>query len=174
MNADSVPERRLGGVQSLHRVTPVHSGPAPYPPGMPRVCTRRMLIHDIDAAGIAFTGRLVTIALEALETGLSDVGMDFAAMLREKKFGVPLVHIEADFKRPFRHGERVDIDLWCIEIKEHSYTCRIDLLPASGTMVAASLSFTAAVIEMATFTSVPMPEHFRVALQRLAPPPLRA
>jgi 4-hydroxybenzoyl-CoA thioesterase len=137
---------------------------------MPRVCTRRMLINDIDAAGIAYTGRLVTIALEALETGLADVGLDFAAMLREKRFGAPLVHIEADFKRPFRHGEHVDIDLWCIGISERSYTCRIDLLPAGGTLVAASLSFTAAVIEMATFTSVPVPDYFRAALERLSPP----
>lgn len=136
---------------------------------MPRVCTRRMLINDIDAAGIAYTGRLVTIALEALETGLAEAGMDFAAMLREKRFGVPLVHVEADFKRPFRHGERVDIDLWCTEIGAHSYTCRVDLLPAGGTLVAASLRFTAAVIEMATFTSVPVPDHFRIALERLAP-----
>lgn len=137
---------------------------------MPRVCTRRMLINDIDAAGIAYTGRLVTIALEALESGLADAGMDFAAMLREKRYGVPLVHVEADFKRPFRHGERVDIDLWCTGIKTHSYTCRVDLLPAGGTLVAASLRFTAAVIEMATFTSVEVPPHMRLALERLAPP----
>ena len=137
---------------------------------MARVRTHRMLINDIDAAGIAYTGRLVTIAMEALELGLAQVGMDFAAMLREQRFGVPLVHIEADFKRPFRHGELVDLDLWCDEIGARSYTCRIDLLPAGGTMVAASLRFTSAVIDLASFQAVAMPEAFRAALQRLAPP----
>lgn len=138
---------------------------------MPRVASRRLLIHDIDAAGIAFTGRLVTIALDALELGLSQAGLDFAAMLREGRYGVPLVHIEADFKRPFRHGDHVDIDLCCTEIGERSYTCRVDLLPAGGGAPAARLSFTAAVIEMATFRPTTVPEAFRAALLRLAPAP---
>ncbi len=135
---------------------------------MPRVCTRRMLINDIDAAGIAYTGRLVDIGLEALEEGLAAVGMDFATMIREGHLGTPLVRVEADFKRPFRHGERVDVDLWCDEVGERSYTCRVELLPSGGTVVAASLRFTAAVIDMASFTPVAVPAAFRAALGKLS------
>jgi 1,4-dihydroxy-2-naphthoyl-CoA hydrolase len=134
-----------------------------------RVCTRHLLIHDIDAAGIAFTGRLVTIALEALESGLSQVGMDFAAMIRAKRYGVPLVHIEGDFKRPLRHGDAVDIELVCEEVGARSYTCRVDLVPAGGTAPAASLRFKAAVIDMHTFKAIDMPAEFAAALARLSP-----
>jgi acyl-CoA thioesterase FadM len=137
---------------------------------MPRITTRRMQLNDIDAAGIAFTGRLVTIAMEVLEEGLAKAGLDFATMIREGRYGVPMVHIEADFKRPFRHGDLVDVDLWCDAIGDRSYTCRIELLPAGTRAVSTSLHFTAAVIDMATFKSVAVPEAFRAALTTLIPP----
>jgi acyl-CoA thioesterase FadM len=129
-----------------------------------------MLINDIDAAGIAYTGRLVTIALEALEEGLARTGLDFASMLREGRLGVPLVHISADFKSPFRHGDQVDIDLCCEDIGERSYTCRVDLLPAGRSDAAASLRFTAAVIDMTTFKATAVPPAIRAALERISPP----
>lgn len=137
---------------------------------MPRIATRRMLINDIDAAGIAYTGRLITIAMETLEEGLAKAGLDFAAILREGRFGLPLVHVEADFTAPFRHGDVVDIDLWCDGISDRSYTCRIELRQSGGDAVAATLRFTAAVIDLATFRSVAVPAPFRAALETLLRP----
>lgn len=137
---------------------------------MPRVSSRRMLLSDIDSAGIAYTGRLITIAMETLELGLAQAGLDFAAIIREGRFGVPLVHVEADFKRPFRHGDIVDLHLCCDEIGTRSYTCRVELRPEGGATASATLRFTAAVIDMASFTSVPVPDAFRAALTTLIPP----
>lgn len=132
---------------------------------------RRMQINDIDAAGIAFTGRLVTIAMEGMEEGLARLGMDFAAILREGRYGFPIVHLEADFRRPFRHGDRVDVRIACDGIGERSYTIRVELRPAGGAAPSATLRFTAAVIDTATFTAVAVPESFRAALTSLLEAP---
>lgn len=137
---------------------------------MPRVTTRRMLINDIDAAGIAYTGRLLTIGLEAMEQGMHQAGLDFAALLREGRYGMPLVHVEADFRRPFRHGDEVGVDLWCDEIGTRSYTLRVELVPTGGTQPSASLRFTSAVVDLTTFSSVPVPDSFRAALTALLRP----
>lgn len=131
-----------------------------------RVASRRLALADIDAAGIAFSGRLVTIALEALEAGLSRAGLDFATVIRDGRFGVPLVHLEADFRRPLRHGDAVELDLVCERIGEHSYTCRVDLVPADGA-VAASVRFVAAVVDLTTFRPCAVPAAYRAALERL-------
>jgi 1,4-dihydroxy-2-naphthoyl-CoA hydrolase len=132
-----------------------------------RVCDRRLLIHDIDAAGIAFTGRLVTIAIEVLEQGLGLAGIDVAAVLRERRWAAPLVHLEADFKRPLRHGDAIACDLVCETIGERSYTCRIDLTPAGAAEPAASVRVVAAVIDPVGFQAVAVPPGLRAALERL-------
>ncbi len=132
-----------------------------------RVCDRRLLIHDIDAAGIAFTGRLVTIAIEVLEQGLGLAGIEVAAVLREGRWAAPLVHLEADFKRPLRHGDVVGCDLVCETIGERSYTCRIDLRPAGAVEPAASVRIVSAVIDARSFSAVPVPAELRAALERL-------
>ena len=137
---------------------------------MPLVCRRRMCIGDIDAAGIAFTGRLVAIALDALEQGLAAAGLDFAAMLREGRFGVPLVHIEADFAAPMRHGEEVACHLACETVGTSSYACRVELRRDGLDRPAATLRFTAACVDLATLRPTPLPEVYRAALARLTAP----
>lgn len=134
---------------------------------MALVITRRMQINDIDAAGIAFTGRLVTIAMEGMEEGLARSGMDFAAIIRAGSFGFPIVHLEADFKRPFRHGDTVDVRISCDGIGDRSYVIKAELRPTGSETPSATLRFTAAVIDMATFKATAVPDAFRSALTAL-------
>ena len=136
---------------------------------MPRVCTRRILIGDVDSAGIAFTGRLVAIAMEVLEQGLAAAGLDWAALLRTGRYSAPMVHLEADFLRPLRHGEQIYGDLICERIGESSYTCRVDLIAPDSAAVAASVRFIAACVDGRAFTAVPVPSEFRAALESLLP-----
>jgi acyl-CoA thioesterase FadM len=137
---------------------------------MPLVCTRRLCIGDIDAAGIAYTGRLVDFALETLEIGCAAQGLDFAALLREGRFGLPLVHIEADFAAPFRHGDQAECHLFCEAISERSYTSRIELRRSGSERAAASLRFTAACVDLTTLRSTALPESIRTVLERLRQP----
>lgn len=135
---------------------------------MARISTRRLLIGDVDSAGIAFTGRIIDIAMEVLEQGLHEVGVDFAAMIKAGHFGVPLVHLEADFRRPMRHGDAIHGELVCERIGTSSYTTRVDLVLEPAGEVAASVRFIAACVDpQAGMTSIPLPAAVRASLERL-------
>lgn len=130
------------------------------------VCSRRLTISDIDAAGIAYAGRLVCLGMEVLEEGLARVGLDFARLLRRRRHGVPLVHLEADFRRPLRHGDRVACHLVCEGTGARSYTCRVEL--RKGRSVACTLRYVAAAVDLrAGFASEPLPAAIRAALAKL-------
>jgi acyl-CoA thioesterase FadM len=138
---------------------------------MPRIATRRLLIGDVDSAGIAFTGRIIAIAMEVLEQGFHQVGIDFAAMLKAGRYGAPMVHLEADFKQPMRHGDAIHGELVCEHIGTSSYTTRVDLVLDDGGAVAASVRFIAACVDaQPPMRSIPIPEGLRAGLERLLAP----
>lgn len=138
---------------------------------MARVCTRRLLIGDVDSAGIAFTGRLVAIAMEVLEQGLFAAGIDVAELLNSGRFGAPVVHLEADFKQPLRHGDTYHGELVCERIGTTSYTTRVDLIREADGAVAASVRFIAACVDaQPAMTSIPVPAELRAGLERLLIP----
>jgi len=63
---------------------------------------RRVGFGDCDPAQIAFTGRIVDFALEALDAFWDDTldGAGWYAMAVDKGQGMPFVRIEMDFMRP--------------------------------------------------------------------------
>jgi acyl-CoA thioesterase FadM len=134
---------------------------------MPRICTRRILIGDVDSAGIAFTVRIIGIAMEVLEEALVSAGLEWSRILREGRFGAPMVHLETDFLYPLRHGDLIHGDMVCERIGDSSYTCRVDLRQIEADRLAASVRFIAACIDNQTFTTIPVPKEFRDSLERL-------
>ncbi|HXV74128.1 MAG TPA: thioesterase family protein [Sphingomonadales bacterium] len=65
----------------------------------------------VDAAGIVFHPRYFEMANDAIEDWFSQLGFPFSDMHLKKEFGVPLVHIEADFLRPTRLGDELALTL---------------------------------------------------------------
>ena len=111
-------------------------------------------ISDIAAMG----GRALAV-VDALWAAEEDTAGQLLAGMRAacERYGVPLVHIEGDFKKPLRHGDAVGLELVCEAVGARSYTCRVDLVPEGAAAPAASLRFTAAVIDMHNFQSVDVP-----------------
>ncbi len=130
-----------------------------------RSVTRRILLNHTDAFGIAFTGQLVTIAMEAVEEVLAGTAMDYAAMLRERRFGTPVVHLESDFRRPLRHGQAAEIRVSCVRIGERSYSLRAEFFIGEDAPVATVTMVHACVDH--TLTSCALPEAIRTTLAAL-------
>lgn len=137
---------------------------------MARICTRRVLIGDVDSAGIAFTGRLIAIALEIHEEGLRSIGIDFSTMISQGTLGVPIVHLETDFKKPLRHGDTFHGELVCERIGDSSYGLRIDLVLEPTNTIAATIRLVSVCVDRPTMTSVPMTAEMRAQLQRILVP----
>jgi YbgC/YbaW family acyl-CoA thioester hydrolase len=68
---------------------------------------RRVRFQDIDAAGILFYARAFEYLHDAYAALLEARGIDLPAVIRERRWGAPLAHAEADFKAPMRYGDRV-------------------------------------------------------------------
>jgi 1,4-dihydroxy-2-naphthoyl-CoA hydrolase len=131
----------------------------------------RLLIDDIDAAGVVFGPRLVAIAHRAVEEVLADRGLDFAAVLRDGVFALPLVKVEAEFREPLRHGDRLDLVVGCDRLGSSSFTMTIDMRTRDGA-IAAVVRQTQVAIAVATRTAIPLPAGVRQALTGLMLSPL--
>ncbi|EDM74242.1 putative 4-hydroxybenzoyl CoA thioesterase [Plesiocystis pacifica SIR-1] len=65
---------------------------------------------DCDPAGIVYFPRFFDFFHQTMETWFpAHLGFPYAEFVRERKLGFPAVHTEADFARPCRFGETVEV-----------------------------------------------------------------
>ncbi|MFP4063447.1 MAG: acyl-CoA thioesterase, partial [Halochromatium sp.] len=69
----------------------------------------RVALHDTDAAGVLFFAHLFRHAHDAYEAMMARIGWPLDGLIRERQLGLPLVHAEADYRRPMRHGDQVAV-----------------------------------------------------------------
>ena len=67
--------------------------------------------QEIDAAGIAYFPTIISYFHDAYAAFLEDSGTDLPAMVRAGDFAAPIRHAEADFLRPIRFGEKLEVQL---------------------------------------------------------------
>lgn len=78
-------------------------------------------LHDIDAAGVLFFAHLYRHAHDAYEAFMSDIGFSLDKVIRDNIL-LPLIHSEADFLQPIRHGDRICIRLQIKKIGNSSFS----------------------------------------------------
>ena len=118
-----------------------------------------------DPAGIVFYPRFFDLFSSALEdwfqSGIeSPFGGDFMV---KRNLRVPGLSITAEFVRPCRMGEFLDLDLWVTRLGRSSF----ELALAGGVAGEPRLraAWTMCVIDFATFKSTPIPEDLRARMQ---------
>jgi acyl-CoA thioesterase FadM len=130
---------------------------------------RRILLNDIDAAGVAFSARIIAIAHEAFEMACAASGIALETLIAAR-VGLPLVHVEADFHAPMRHGEIIDIDVACARIGGGSVTIAIGM--RCGGKATASVRQIHACVDMDQLVSRPLPDELRAVFATWGPPPI--
>ncbi|WP_296701455.1 acyl-CoA thioesterase [Thiocapsa sp. UBA6158] len=93
-------------------------------------------LHDTDAAGRLFFGHLFRHAHDAYETFMTQVGLPLERLIREGELLLPLVHAEADYHRPLRQGDRVQVVLTIDEIRARSFAVAYRFEMPDGTLAA--------------------------------------
>jgi 1,4-dihydroxy-2-naphthoyl-CoA hydrolase len=93
-------------------------------------------LHDTDAAGRLFFGHLFRHAHDAYETFMAQVGLPLERLIREGEILLPLVHAEADYRRPLCQGDRVRIMLAIDEIRTRSFAVGYRFETEDGTLAA--------------------------------------
>ena len=65
---------------------------------------------DCDPAGIVYFPRYFDFFHQAMETWFpAQLGFGYDEFVRDRKLGFPAVHSEADFERPSRFGDRIEL-----------------------------------------------------------------
>jgi 1,4-dihydroxy-2-naphthoyl-CoA hydrolase len=132
--------------------------------------TRRILLNDVDAAGVVFYARIFAIAHEVYEEAMAASGLGLDSLIRAGRIGLPLVHADADFTSPLRHGDEVACAVACEKIGTKSFAMRVDFTVHGGAQprAAATVRQIHACVDMDRLQSTPLPEAIRHVLDRLA------
>lgn len=91
----------------------------------PFVFDQKVLFKHCDPAGIVFYPRYFEIINDCVEAFFEALGDPFEAMHAAGR-GVPTARIEAEFKRPSRHGDRLTLALRCRRLGRTSLDLAID------------------------------------------------
>ncbi len=126
-----------------------------------------VLFGQVDAVGITFFSRAFETCHAAFEAMLEAGGLPLAEILSARDWAAPLVHAEADFKRPMRMGEELDIRVVVGRMGKTSVTFDFTVVGAIDGEVRATAQHVHACIDMAGFTQLEVPTRLRDALQSL-------
>lgn len=78
-------------------------------------------LHDVDHAGVMFFARLFVHAHDAYEAFMARLGLDLCAMICSGE-RLPIVHADADYFQPLRHGEQIKVNLEIEALGKTSFT----------------------------------------------------
>ncbi len=67
---------------------------------------------DVDSAGIVYYPRYPHYLHVGMERFFDEVvGIDYAELTVDRKFGLPTVRLEMDYLAPFRYGDRIEMEI---------------------------------------------------------------
>jgi len=130
---------------------------------------KKVRFGHTDPAGIVFYPRYFEMVNEAIEEWFDIMGFSFEGMHLKHKFGVPLVHIEADFYKPSRLGETLDFYLKVTRVGGASIGLEIRVLKGNEQRFITKAIM--AYMDLQTEKSARIPDDLRTALLKWLEPP---
>jgi 1,4-dihydroxy-2-naphthoyl-CoA hydrolase len=120
---------------------------------------REVRFQDVDAAGIAFFPRILEYLHDAYLAFIDRSGCSLVEVLATRAWAAPLKHAEADFLRPLRFGDRLEVALCRARFDGSVLTIGYRIIALPSREAAAVGNTVHVFVDAATF-------------QRIAPPPL--
>ena len=118
-----------------------------------------------DPAGIIFFPQYLVLFNGLVEDWFDQaLGVSYAHMLQTDKVGLPIVHLECDFRAVTRMGERVNMGLSISKLGNRSLTLALDCTGPDGQLRVAAqkvLVFTS----LQTHQAITVPSHIRQAME---------
>ena len=133
---------------------------------MPFVYETTVRFSQVDAAQVVYFARAYEMAHEAFEELMAASGLPIGPLFAESDWGMPLVHSEARYRRPWRLGERIRIQGTVNKITERSVEFEYNFLD-SELQARTTVCMRHAFVSLATFQPQSVPEAFRQAMKRL-------
>jgi 4-hydroxybenzoyl-CoA thioesterase len=126
----------------------------------------KVCFSNIDNAGIVYYPRFIHyfhLAMEEFFAG--EIGIEFADVLHKCNLSLPTVHLESDFRRRLRYGDRISMEVRVIHIGQTSITWGYKGYRRNGEeeMVVEGQNVTVCV-KTDTFEKIDVPEWLRQGL----------
>jgi 4-hydroxybenzoyl-CoA thioesterase len=125
---------------------------------------RPVRFEDVDAAQILFFPRFLSYCHEAMEALFGALDGGYVRLIRERKIGLPAVHIDVDFTSPLTYGDVARIDVTAPKIGTTSCTLRYAITRAKDGVLAATVNHVCVVSDLTTLTKIPIPDDVRAVL----------
>jgi 4-hydroxybenzoyl-CoA thioesterase len=78
---------------------------------------------DIDRAGIVYYPRFLHYFHVALEEFFAaELGIEYHILVDTYRIGLPTVHLESDFSRPFSYGDDIEVEVRVLKVGSTSIT----------------------------------------------------
>src|SRR6187551_690769 len=125
---------------------------------------REIRFQDIDAAGIIFYPRVLEMFHDTYGAFLAFAGAPLPEVLRSGTWLAPVRHAEADYFKPLRFGDPVQIEICRAFVQETEATLGYRIARAEGGEVCVVGQVVHTFVERATFKRTPMPGPVQRAL----------
>lgn len=125
---------------------------------------RLIRFQDIDAAGIIFYPRVLEMFHDAYAAFLGFAGCPLPEVLRSGTWLAPVRHAEADYFKPLRFGDPVQVEICRAFVQETEATLGYRVARSEGGEVCVVGQVVHTFVERATFKRTPIPEPVRRAL----------
>jgi len=125
---------------------------------------------DVDHAGIVYYPRFFHffhVAFEELWRARMGAHA-YRDLLDQERVGFPAVRAECDFHAPLRFGDTADVELSISRLGDKSIEFRYRVRKEN--VLCAEGRVTCAVVDLAKFRAIPVPEHIRALLSDLVEP----
>jgi YbgC/YbaW family acyl-CoA thioester hydrolase len=123
--------------------------------------------QDVDAAGIIFYPRLFSYCHDVLVSFFAAAGVPLHEHLREPSWIAPIRHAEADYLRPLRFGDRVEVAIVAAEVAESEVALGFRVARTTSQEVCALVQSVHTFVSVESFQRCPVPELLRSAFLRV-------
>jgi 1,4-dihydroxy-2-naphthoyl-CoA hydrolase len=129
----------------------------------------RVRFQHTDPAGIVFFANILVYCHEAFEEFLRAGGIPLESFIGKREQVLPIGHAEATFKRPFRAGQLVKVNVSVGRLGDRSFRLEYDLFGENDEHLATAATVHVSV-DPATGRSTGIAPQLRELLEKHAPP----
>jgi 4-hydroxybenzoyl-CoA thioesterase len=121
---------------------------------------------DVDSAGIVYFSNFLDYVHVGLEEFFSKVvGIEYPSLIQQRRLGFPTAHLEMDFIRPLRYGDRVEVEVHIEKLGRTSAIWRYRLFPVGAPEPAAVARQVTVCTDMDSFEKREIPGWLRERLE---------
>ena len=137
---------------------------------MPYAFDRAVRFDEVDAALMLYYPRFLGYCHEAMEAMFAELEGGYPRLIKARRFGLPAVHIEVDFKSPLRYGDVVRIELAVVKTGTTSITVRYALSRKDDGRAIAIVQQVCVATDLDAMKAVPIPADVMALLDRYRSP----